>query len=138
MQAIEKNQIIIIGNIIKSLSLFSVIPLIQTFGVWSIILANIAGCLAACGIVVNYLLKNQYPLKMDFPLFFLNIIYGVISGVLGWLILAEFDSFIVAFIIIVGVYAALCIIKPPLYDDEKNKAIDLVLKSIRKRGNANT
>lgn len=138
VQAIEKNQIIIIGNIIKSLSLFSVIPLIQSFGVWSIILANIAGSLAACGIVVNYLLRNQYPLKMDFPLFFLNIIYGVISGVLGWLILAEFDSFIVAFIIIVGVYATLCIIKPPLYDDEKDKAIDLLLKSIRKRGNANT
>ena len=37
VQAIERNQIIIVSNIIKSLPLLFVIPLIHTFGVWTLI-----------------------------------------------------------------------------------------------------
>ena len=85
-----------------------------------------------------YLLKNKYPLDMDNLLFFLNISYGFLSGLFGWLVFTEFDSFALALFIIIGSYTILCILKPPLYDDEKQKVINLFLESIRKKNNANT
>ena len=138
VQAIEKNQIIIFGNILKSLSLLSVIPLIHTFGVWSLIIANITGCIAASTVVVIYLLKNQYTVKLDFSLVILNILYGVISGLLGWLVYAETDSFISALLIIIAAYVVLVYVKPPFYDEEKQQAIKFLKKSIGKKSNAST
>lgn len=135
VQAVEKNQIMIFGNIIKSLSLISAIPLIHILGVWSLILANLVGCLAASAAVGIYLLKNEYPLKMDYSLFFLNLLYGVLSGSLGWLVFTQLNSFAVTLFIIIFSYLMLCIIKPPFYDDEKQKAIALLLKSTRKKNN---
>jgi len=136
VQAIEKNEILVAGNIIKSLSLFAAIPLIYDFGVWSLILANIFGVIAANLLVLVYLYRHKYHYKMDYFLIFLNIAYGVFSGLLGWLAYAEFGSIVATTLIIIVVYSIFCIVKPPIYENEKKKSIDLLLKSIREKSNA--
>ncbi len=135
-QAIEKNQVIIVGNVIKSLSLFLAIPFIEVLGVWSLIAANIAGIIVAILVVSIYLSRNNCHLRMDYSLIVLNVFYGVLSGGAGWLVLLEFESFFAALLTIFVIYTGLCIVKPPLYDEERKKSINIVLNSFRKKNNA--
>jgi O-antigen/teichoic acid export membrane protein len=134
-QAIEKNQIIIYGNIIKSLSLLAVIPLIDYFGIWSIIIANFSGLLTACIIVIIYLIKLNYPFKLDIDLISLNVFYGVLSGLLGWLVYGVFGV-VTASLAIVIIYIVFFIIKPPFFDYEIKNTLKLLSKSIRSRKHA--
>ncbi|MFW2439308.1 MAG: lipopolysaccharide biosynthesis protein [Arenicellales bacterium] len=136
LQALEKNQITVVGNILRSLSLFAAIPFLNSLGFWSLILANMVGSIAAIGVVVIYLWNNHYHFKPDISLIIINILYGFISGSLGWLVYEEWGSLVISLFTMIISYVALCLVKPPLYNDEKQKSKDLFLNSIRKNSNA--
>jgi O-antigen/teichoic acid export membrane protein len=131
--ALEKNQIIIYGNLVKSASLLLAIPMINIIGVWSLIVVNIIGSLGACCVILVYLYMNNYVFTLSVKSISACIINGVISGLLGITIVYYYNAYISAFACIVISYLILAFIMPPLNKSEITKTIEIIQQALKIR-----
>jgi O-antigen/teichoic acid export membrane protein len=117
VQAVEKNQIFVLTNLIQSASLVIAIPLFGHLGPWAIIVANILGTVTANVIVVRWLRGFGYDFSLDAKLLLRVLAYAGSAWVVCWGML-RFAGPVVSAVAAVGVYAVMLRVWPPLRDDE--------------------
>ncbi len=120
VQAVEKNEILL-TNLIQSASLFAAIPLFGRVGLWALVIVNVLGTGAANIIITYFLRKAGYHFRLDLGLSLLVVLYSILSGLAGSLVLHQYDSELVAAGVVVIVFAGCMAVKLPLHDDEKAK-----------------
>ena len=65
IEAVEKNQISIICNLVQSLSFILAIPLLPLIGLWGIVIANIVGTIAAIILAISRLSSFGFRFSID-------------------------------------------------------------------------
>ena len=128
IEAVEKNQISILCNLIQSLSFIVAIPLLPLIGLWGLVVANILGTIVALFLAISRLHSFGFHFSIDKILCTLIIVYGLIAGFAGWIVLNKFNSIFIAAAVIGIVYLLLCVLKPPFHKTEIDKLINLIMK----------
>ena len=128
IEAVEKNHISILCNLIQSLSIIVAIPLLPLIGLWGLVVANILGTIASLIFAITRLHSFGFHFSLDKFLCALIIVYGAIAGLAGWVVLIKFNSIFIAAAAIGGTYLLLCVLKPPFYKTEIEKLINLIMK----------
>ena len=128
IEAVEKNQISIYCNMVQSLSLILAIPLIPYIGLWGLVVANILGTIAAIILAINRLHSFGFHFSIDKLYCLLIIVYGVMAGIAGWIVLNKFNSIFFAGAVLGTVYLLLCVLKPPFHKTEIEKMVNLIIK----------
>ena len=128
IEAVEKNQISILCNLVQSLSFLIAIPLLPLIGLWGLVIANILGTVTAIFLAISRLRSFGFHFSIDTLFCSLIVFYGIIAGFTGWLVLNKFNSIVIAGAAIGGVYLLLCLLKPPFHKSEITKLINVVMK----------
>lgn len=131
VQAVEKNHIFLISNLVQSLSLLLAIPLLAVVGLWGLVIANMVGTILANIIIVLWLRRFGYIFNLDRKLNLQILVYALISGLIGWWCLIKFDSYIIAAGVICLVYGILIIVRAPVYPEEKNQILRLLKNTFK-------
>lgn len=64
-QTAEKNHLLVAGNLILSASLLLALPLVASLGLWSLVLSNAVGNMAAIAWIVSGLRREGFPVKLE-------------------------------------------------------------------------
>lgn len=119
-QAVERNQVLFVSNLVQSASLLLAIPLVLTIGLWGLVVANLVGTVLANMVVVSRLRRHGHVFHLNLRKAGIIFVYGATSGLLGWLLAAAGVHFLVGGPVVIAVYLALCVWKPPLETDERD------------------
>lgn len=126
-QAVERNRLDVFGNVIQSLSLFAAIPFLPSIGVWALVIANFCGTLGANLFVTFGLRRNGYRFPLPLRQMMLIATYGLLSGLLGRLLVTEAHwHFSVVGGVVVVAYALLQLLRPPFGAEERRVLMRLV------------
>ncbi len=128
IEAVEKNQISIACNLVQSLSFIIAIPLLPLIGLWGIVIANILGTVAAIFLAISRLHSFGFHFTIDKLYCILIMVYGVLAGLAGWIVLNKFNSIVLAGAVLGTVYLLLCVLKPPFQKTEIEKMMTLIMK----------
>ncbi|MCG8426018.1 MAG: lipopolysaccharide biosynthesis protein [Chromatiales bacterium] len=128
-QAVERNQMLFLSNLIQSASLLLAIPLVQWIGLWGLVVANIVGTVLANLVMIVHLRHGGYAFNMNLGRVAMIITYGILSTLLGWWLATAGVHFLLTGTAITALYAILCLWKPPLESDER----ELILKLVKQR-----
>ena len=133
VQAVEKNHIFLVSNLFQSASLLLAIPLFSTIGLWALVVANFTGTVLANIVIVIWLRRYGYKFELDKLLSLQIVLYGIVSGLLGWWCLAQWDSYILAAIVICVTYTLCNVLFMPLRKEEKDQIFRLLKKSFGRK-----
>lgn len=132
VQAVEKNHILL-TNLVQSASLFVAIPLFDRLGLWALVISNVLGTGIANVMITYFLRRTGYAFRLDLGLTLLVVLYAVLAGSVGLLVVRQFNSYILSICAIVVVFGLCMAWKLPLHDDEKAKLKALLLNQFKGR-----
>ncbi|MBK1720270.1 lipopolysaccharide biosynthesis protein [Thiocystis violacea] len=130
IQAIEKNSILFWTNLFQSASLFIALPLFPLIGVWGLVVANFVGTFVANAIVMVRLARQGYKVSARLDLMAWVLLHAVIAGGAGWVCWDMTESLVLTVGLIVAIYGALLLLKPPLSDAETQVIMTLLRKRL--------
>lgn len=85
VKALELTKIFVLSNLAQSGSVLVALPFLPTVGLWALVAANVLGYLIAIGIVVRFLAKKKFPIRIRWPLIAFVAAAAAIAIVAGWL-----------------------------------------------------
>ncbi len=132
VKALEKNKIYLISNVVLSGSLLIALPLIKYVGLWSIVVANLAGLLVSMVIILEYLRRHDYVYTFDWDLTPVILLYGILSVVVGKLIIWIGVPVSIATAAACILYTVTIILVPPLRDTEKRSVKEFMPAKFRR------
>ena len=121
VKLVERAAIYTVSNLLLSASLLLAIPLIQDFGLWSIVIANAVGITAAIGVILLYMRNAGYAIDLKIPLLAkLGVLMLVAIGIgqLSWL---AFRSDWIAGVFTGASYLGLLLLLAPISQDERTE-----------------
>ena len=127
-QAVERNHLLVIGNILLSLSLLMALPMVSFLGLWSLVIANIIGNIAAITWIVLSLTREGFPLVIEWKLTLRILILFGVSSVTGLLFNQQFQTLMTGNIISLSLMVLGLIIWPPFLRAEIEVFKNILLK----------
>lgn len=130
-QAVERNQVLFLSNLVQSASLLLAIPLVGLIGLWGLVAANVVGTVSANILVIVRLRREGYTFRLNLLMAATIVAYGIISAVIGWVLMAAGVHYILVGAIVVALYGGLCAWKPPLEPDEREVLERVVRRKVK-------
>ncbi len=107
VKAVEHNSVFTISNILMSGAVLAAIPFLPTVGLWALVVANSLGYLAAISVVLTYLARKGFTVRLRWELIG-RIVAALLVAIVAGRLLLQYGvhplvSIVVAFLVYTGV-----------------------------------
>ncbi len=133
VQAMEKNEFTLIGNVFQSISFFVAIALFPLFGIWALVISAITGTTLAIFVTKWLLSRHDAIVKLDWKLIFMLVAQTGVAIFTGIALRETTDSNILAGIVTIASLIALLGFAIPFKKAEIESMASLLPDSIGTR-----
>jgi len=135
-QAVERNQITLISNLVQSAMLISALFLFPVLGVWALIVAAFFGSAVSVTLSIFLLARRGHYFKIDITNNLLLIVYTAVATGAGLLAQQTVGGIWIAGLLTVVVFAGLMWIKTP-FDAADRSSIEKLVTNFRSKNSSN-
>ncbi len=133
VQSAEKAHLLLIGNLLLSGSLLSAIPLLPTFNIWAIVIANAVGNILTIGWVVLALSREGFRITINLRLFLRMVLGALVALTFGILISTTQLPFLLNGLSATAVFCTMLVLVSPFSRSEREK-FALLVRGFWRRG----
>jgi hypothetical protein len=132
VQSTEKAHLLLIGNLILSVSLLSAIPLLPVLNIWAIVIANAFGNILTILWVVATLYREGFRIAISFRLLLRMALGALVALTFGALISRIQLPFLLTGLGATGVFCTMLLVVSPFSRPEREKFV-LLVRGFRRR-----
>jgi len=135
-QAVERNQITLVSNLVQSAMLVSALFLFPVLGVWALIVAAFCGSAVSVALSIFLLARQGHYFQIDITNNLLLIIYTVIATGAGLIVQHTIGGIWIAGLLTVLTFAVLMLLKLP-FDAADRSSIEKLVTNFRSKKASN-
>lgn len=134
VKALELTKIFVVSNLALSISTVTALPLLPSIGLWALVCANAVGYLVAIGIVVRFLKRRHFPVKIRWGLVSKIVVFAIVAIAIGRILSLTGVHEVLAVLFAYLVFLVLTVSRVPFTPQELSIFRQLLSKRLHSHG----